>query len=258
MICEADCAAKLESTQLVTLPSGLQYKEIVVGRGPKPPVGFQVRPAAAAAKERLLGLGSAAPSPAHTRTTRTQHTPTWRAQRPAPRSPRSPRSPMSTRAGGGQLRGDGGGQEERQAARVRQQPGEGRALRHQVRQPARLPGLGWLAGCKRQGSWLRLCRAAGPGRRRPRRPQPSTRTPPPSPPTTPYPCRVGAGQVIPGLDEALQSMQPGGIRRLYVPGALAFPKNLKAAPGRPAIPAFTPVIFDVQLLYIPGLEADDE
>lgn len=52
-------------------------------------------------------------------------------------------------------------------------------------------------------------------------------------------------------------MQPGGLRRLFVPGELAFPKNLKAAPGRPAIPAFTPVIFDVQLLYIPGLEFDE-
>jgi peptidylprolyl isomerase len=68
---------------------------------------------------------------------------------------------------------------------------------------------------------------------------------------------VGAGQVIPGLDEGIRSMQPGGLRRLFVPGDLAFPKNLKAAPGRPAIPAFTPVIFDVQLLYIPGLEFDE-
>jgi FKBP-type peptidyl-prolyl cis-trans isomerase 2 len=77
-------------------------------------------------------------------------------------------------------------------------------------------------------------------------------------PTPPVRRRVGAGQVVPGLDEGLLTMQPGGIRRLYVPGALAFPKNLKAAPGRPAILAFTPVVFDVQLLYIPGMETDEE
>lgn len=43
---------------------------------------------------------------------------------------------------------------------------------------------------------------------------------------------MGAGQVIKGLDEGLLSMQPGGIRRLYIPGNMAFPKGLKAAPGR--------------------------
>ncbi len=45
-------------------------------------------------------------------------------------------------------------------------------------------------------------------------------------------CRVGAGQVLKGLDEGLLTMQPGGIRRLYIPGDMAFPKGLKAAPGR--------------------------
>jgi peptidylprolyl isomerase len=43
---------------------------------------------------------------------------------------------------------------------------------------------------------------------------------------------VGAGQVIPGLDEGLASMRSGGLRRLYIPGSLAFNKTLKAAPGR--------------------------
>ena len=41
---------------------------------------------------------------------------------------------------------------------------------------------------------------------------------------SPYDFRVGAGQVIPGLDEGIRSMQPGGVRRLYIPGNLAFPK----------------------------------
>ncbi|OEL37501.1 Peptidyl-prolyl cis-trans isomerase FKBP16-3, chloroplastic [Dichanthelium oligosanthes] len=72
----------------------------------------------------------------------------------------------------------------------------------------------------------------------------------------PYIFRVGAGQVIPGLDEGILSMKVGGLRRLYIPGPLAFPKGLTSAPGRPRVPPSSPVVFDVNLLYIPGL--DDE
>lgn len=61
-------------------------------------------------------------------------------------------------------------------------------------------------------------------------------------------------QVIPGLDEGLQTMKVGGVRRLYIPGELAFPKGLPAAAGRPRVPPSSPVMFDVQLLYIPGLD----
>lgn len=39
-------------------------------------------------------------------------------------------------------------------------------------------------------------------------------------------------QVVPGLDEALLSMKTGEVRRVYVPGDLAFPKGLASAPGR--------------------------
>lgn len=60
--------------------------------------------------------------------------------------------------------------------------------------------------------------------------------------------------VIAGLDEGLSTMNVGGIRRLYIPGELAFPKGLSSAPGRPRIPPNTPVTFDVWLRYIPGLE----
>jgi hypothetical protein len=35
-------------------------------------------------------------------------------------------------------------------------------------------------------------------------------------------------QVIPGLDEALLTMSSGCLRRLYIPGNLAFPKGLPA------------------------------
>jgi peptidylprolyl isomerase len=74
----------------------------------------------------------------------------------------------------------------------------------------------------------------------------------------PYMFRVGASQVIKGLDEGILSMKVGGKRRLFIPGELAFPKGLGAAPGRPRVGASTPVIFDVQLLYIPGVSDFDE
>ena len=72
----------------------------------------------------------------------------------------------------------------------------------------------------------------------------------------PYDIRVGAGQVIPGLDEGLKTMKVGGLRRMYIPGDLAFPKGLASAAGRPRVPPKSAVVFDVQLLRVPGL--DDE
>eukprot|EP00252_Welwitschia_mirabilis_P009301 TRINITY_DN2178_c0_g1_i4.p1 TRINITY_DN2178_c0_g1~~TRINITY_DN2178_c0_g1_i4.p1 ORF type:complete len:199 (-),score=39.34 TRINITY_DN2178_c0_g1_i4:228-824(-) len=64
-------------------------------------------------------------------------------------------------------------------------------------------------------------------------------------------------QVIKGLDEGILSMKVGGKRRLYIPGQLAFPKGLNSAPGRPRVPPRSPVIFDVSLEYIPGLEFEE-
>ncbi|CAA6660319.1 unnamed protein product [Spirodela intermedia] len=74
----------------------------------------------------------------------------------------------------------------------------------------------------------------------------------------PYTFRVGSGQVIKGLDEGILSMKVGGRRRLYIPGSLAFPKGLTSAPGRPRVNANSPVVFDVSLEYIPGLEYEEE
>ncbi|XP_050206481.1 peptidyl-prolyl cis-trans isomerase FKBP16-3, chloroplastic [Mercurialis annua] len=73
-----------------------------------------------------------------------------------------------------------------------------------------------------------------------------------------YIFRVGSGQVIKGLDEGILSMKAGGKRRIYVPGSLAFPKGLNSAPGRPRVAPNSPVIFDVSLEYIPGLEMEEE
>ncbi|VVB03261.1 unnamed protein product [Arabis nemorensis] len=74
----------------------------------------------------------------------------------------------------------------------------------------------------------------------------------------PYLFRVGSGQVIKGLDEGILSMKAGGKRRLYIPGPLAFPKGLTSAPGRPRVAPNSPVVFDVSLEYIPGLDSDEE
>lgn len=64
--------------------------------------------------------------------------------------------------------------------------------------------------------------------------------------------------VITGLDEGIMSMKVGGIRRLYIPGELAFPKGLASAPGRPRVAPNSDVVFDVYLRYIPGLEEEDD
>ncbi|XP_047319177.1 peptidyl-prolyl cis-trans isomerase FKBP16-3, chloroplastic [Impatiens glandulifera] len=73
-----------------------------------------------------------------------------------------------------------------------------------------------------------------------------------------YIFRVGSGQVIKGLDEGILSMKVGGKRRIYIPGPLAFPKGLTSAPGRPRVAPNSPVVFDVSLEYIPGLEEEEE
>lgn len=62
--------------------------------------------------------------------------------------------------------------------------------------------------------------------------------------------------MIPGLDEGILSMRSGGVRRLYIPGSLSFPKGLASGPGRPRVPPKSPVMFDVQLLYVPGLDEE--
>ena len=77
----------------------------------------------------------------------------------------------------------------------------------------------------------------------------------------PYDIRIVSGGpdggvpvVIPGLNEGILSMKSGGVRRLYIPGELSFPKGLASGPGRPRVPPASPCVFDVKLEYIPGLE----
>ncbi|KAH1057549.1 hypothetical protein J1N35_035614 [Gossypium stocksii] len=41
-LCNDACENELEKVPMVTTKSGLQYKDIKVGEGPSPPIGFQV------------------------------------------------------------------------------------------------------------------------------------------------------------------------------------------------------------------------
>lgn len=42
VLCDAVCVSKLDGVALQTTPSGLTYKDIIVGDGPSPELGFQV------------------------------------------------------------------------------------------------------------------------------------------------------------------------------------------------------------------------
>lgn len=58
------------------------------------------------------------------------------------------------------------------------------------------------------------------------------------------PATFGVTQVIPGWTEALQMMKEGGKWKVYIPAELAY------GPGRPGIPPYSVLIFDVELLEV--------
>lgn len=62
----------------------------------------------------------------------------------------------------------------------------------------------------------------------------------------PFSFRLGTGHVIPGWDEGVAGMQPGGKRRLTVPAHLAY--GSRGAGG--VIPPNAVLIFEVELLAI--------
>lgn len=60
------------------------------------------------------------------------------------------------------------------------------------------------------------------------------------------PLKSTPGNLIPGLKDALQIMTAGSVWRIYIPSALAYGE--KGVPG--VIPAYSAVVFDVELLSI--------
>lgn len=59
---------------------------------------------------------------------------------------------------------------------------------------------------------------------------------------TPLQFVLGAGQVIPGWDQGLVGIQPGGIRRLVIPPAMAY-----GPVRRGPIPPNATLIFEVEV-----------
>lgn len=64
----------------------------------------------------------------------------------------------------------------------------------------------------------------------------------------PFQFVLGTGMVIPGWDEGLMGMRPGGERRLVIPSDLAY--GSRGAGG--VIPPNATLIFDVELLSVNG------
>jgi FKBP-type peptidyl-prolyl cis-trans isomerase len=57
---------------------------------------------------------------------------------------------------------------------------------------------------------------------------------------------IGVGQVIRGWDEGVPPMKVGGVRRLVIPGSLAYGANSPT----PAIPANATLVFDITLVAV--------
>lgn len=60
---------------------------------------------------------------------------------------------------------------------------------------------------------------------------------------TPYSFRLGTSAVIPGFEQAINSMRVGGLRRAIVPPSLAY-----GATGSGTIPPNTWLVFEIELL----------
>ncbi len=67
-------------------------------------------------------------------------------------------------------------------------------------------------------------------------------------PATPFEFTLGQGQVIPGWDEGIAMMSAGGKATLIIPSKLAYGDRGAGAD----IPAYSPLVFDVELVSIGG------
>lgn len=76
---------------------------------------------------------------------------------------------------------------------------------------------------------------------------------------TPEPLyyRVGSGNLIKGIDEALPMMHMGESWLLKIPGVLAFgPKGRPASAGKPRIPSNADLEYELSIVGFPGFEGD--
>jgi len=73
----------------------------------------------------------------------------------------------------------------------------------------------------------------------------------------PYYTRMGSGGLLKGVESTLPLMKLGDRWKLTIPGELAFgPKGRPASAGKPRIPGNVEVIFDVEIVGLPGKEPE--
>jgi len=73
----------------------------------------------------------------------------------------------------------------------------------------------------------------------------------------PYYTRVGSGNVLAGVEEAVKLMHSGDTWDLTIPGDLAFgSKGRSASPGKPRIPPGAVIDFRLELVAVPGKDDD--
>lgn len=65
---------------------------------------------------------------------------------------------------------------------------------------------------------------------------------------TPFSFTAGAGQVIPGVDEGVQGMNVGGVRRLLIPPGLAYGPYDYAVTQTLVIPGQSVLVFTVTMV----------
>lgn len=73
----------------------------------------------------------------------------------------------------------------------------------------------------------------------------------------PYYTRIGSGGLLKGVESVLPMMRVGDRWELTIPGSLAFgPKGRPASAGKPRIPGDATIVFDVEMVGLPGKEPE--